>query len=629
MPKTAFVNLTTGLISVTETDAETLHRWLGGRGYAACILFDRVGPGVDPLDVDNLLIFSVGPLTGTLWPTAGRYHVTFKSPLTGAYGYANGGGFFGPELAHIGYDALVISGRASSPVLLHVTPDAVEILPADPLWGLEVSAVEERLAGSDLKRGRVACIGPAGENLVRFAGIISDRSRAAARCGGGAVMGSKNLKAVWVEAQGRKKKVPAEFKAAAREASHRLTAHPGVQSLSRWGTAHLIASKNASGDLPAKNHQLPQVPFVNRVDAEALDGYVVEHKGCYACPIRCGRVSHVPSGPYATHAGGPEYETIDALGPMCWLDDMAAIIHANWRCNELGLDTISTGVVIAFAMECHQRGLLRDAELSLTWGDPQTVLGLIERIARREGIGELLAEGTARAAGAIGPGAEPLAMQVKGMELPRQEPRIAKGFGLGHATSNRGADHLYALPTIDLAGAWEVAERLFPDLLPDLMDVADESYKADMVVYSEHYNAVSDALGICKFSTTETYALFPEDVARGLSLLLGREITGDELLHVGERIVNLERLYNVRQGFTRAQDRLPRRFTTEAVDVWVFTPHPETGEMVRSAEPVRRAALIDLERMLDRYYALRGWTSEGVPIRATLRRLGLEAIAEF
>jgi len=626
MPKTAFVNLTTGQISVAETDADTLRRWLGGRGYAASILFDNVGPDVGPLDADNWLIFSVGPLTGTPWPTAARYHVTFKSPLTGAYGYANGGGFFGPELAHAGYDALFVVGRAPSPVLLHVTPDDVEILPADSLWGLEVSAVEEKLTSGDPKRGRVACIGPAGEHLVRFAGIISDRSRAAGRCGGGAVMGSKNLKAVWVEAQGHGKDVPAEFKAVAREASRRLTAHPGIQSLSRWGTAHLIAPKNASGDLPAKNHQFPQVPFVNRVDAEALDGYVVQHKGCYACPIRCGRVSRVPRGPYATHTGGPEYETIDALGPMCWLDDMAAIIHANWRCNELGLDTISTGVVIAFAMECHQRGLLRDEELSLEWGDPQTVLGLIERIARREGIGELLAEGTARAARAIGPEAEPLAMQVKGMELPRQEPRIAKGFGLGHATSNRGADHLYALPTIDLAGAWDVAERLFPDLLPDLMDVANEAYKPDMVVYTEHYNAVSDALGICKFSTTETFALFPEDVARGLSLLLGHEITGDELLLVGERIVNLERLYNVRQGFARAQDRLPRRFTAEPVDVWAFTPHPETGELVRSAEPVRRAALIDLERMLDRYYALRGWTSEGVPTRDTLCRLGLEGI---
>ena len=626
MPHIAWIDLSTDAVSLRPPDADLSARFLGGRGLGAALLFRHLADPADPFAPGNPLIFAVGPLTGTPWPTGARTHVTFHSPLTGVYGYANAGGFFGAALRRAGYDALVITGRAEQPVYLEVTPDGVAIRPADHLWGLGVHATHEALATAPPrspptwggKRARVACIGPAGENGVRFAAIISDGSRAAARCGGGAVMGSKNLKAIVVRGR-RPLDLPPEFRALARRAFAQVRDHPNVAGLRDWGTVNLVTIKNCSGDLPARNHQLGQVPWADRIDAQVIARYTRKTKGCFACPIHCGRVTRVESGPHAGDLEGPEYESLDALGPMCWIDDPEVIIHANRLCNDLGLDTISTGVTIAFAMECHQRGLLDDAECSLEWGDADTVLGLIQRIAHRRGLGDLLAEGVRRAAQTIGPEAAYYAMHVKGMELPRQEPRIAKGFGLGHATSNRGADHLYGLPTIDLASNLDAASRLFPpEIIPALMDPDDETYKPDLIVFSEHYCAVSDALGVCKFTTAETYALFPDDLAAGLSALWEREVTAKELLTAGERIVNLERLYNVRLGLSRADDHLPARFTAEPLEIYTFDRDGATGE------PVHVGRLRDFEAMLDRYYRLRGWDENGVPTPETLQRLELD-----
>lgn len=625
MPKTALVDLTTAQVTVEETSAELLRRFIGGRGLGAKLLYDLVGPEVDPLDPDNCLLFTAAPLAGTPWPTSARLHVTFKSPLTGIYGYANSGGHFVAELKHAGYDALVITGRAAQPSLLRVTDDRIAVEPAEALWGKTTGEVHDALLGEGAASGagRVACIGPAGERGVRIAAIINDRSRAAARGGPGAVMGSKNLKAVHVIAQ-RRPPAPSELRSAARQATEKLRVDPHLDGLRRWGTLVLMDGKNIGGDQPARNHQYAQVPFIQRINAAAFDRYVVEHKGCYACPIKCDRKSRVADGPYAVEIHGPEYETTNALGPMCWISDPEAILYANHLCNEFGLDTISTGVTIAFAMECYENGLLAEPGLPLSFGSPAALLGLIERIAYRRGVGDILAEGTRRAAQIIGQGAERFAMQVKGMELPRQEPRFAKGFGLGHATSNRGADHLYGLPAIDLAGAWDVAQRLFPaEIVPELMDPANEKYKADMVVFGEHFCAVTDALGICKFSTIEEYALFPEDLAPGLAALWGRPLTGADLLTIGERIVNLERMYNVRQGLSRADDRLPARFTQEPVPLYEFAEDPATGALQQSPEPIRYGLIQDFDAMLDRYYRLRGWGPDGVPLPETLQRLGL------
>ncbi|MCL7453305.1 MAG: aldehyde ferredoxin oxidoreductase family protein [Anaerolineae bacterium] len=626
--KTATVDLSTSGVEIVETAPEALRQFVGGRGLGAKLLFELVGPGVEPLSPENYLIFTAGPLAGTPWPTSARLHVTFKSPLTGVYGYANSGGFFAAELRHAGYDAVLITGRAPQPSVLRIEDGEIRIEAAPGLWGQTTEAVHQALLGPEARDGRLACIGPAGENLVRIAAIINDHNRAAARGGPGAVMGSKHLKAIHVRASARPG-IPPALRAAAKTATARLNGDPRLDGLRRFGTLVLMEPKNLSGDQPAKNHQLAQVPFIGQVDAAALDRYLVEHKGCYACPIRCARKSRVSEGPYAAEIGGPEYETTNALGPMCWIDDPEAIIYANHLCNLYGLDTISTGVAVAFAMELHEKGLLDDPELSLAWGDVDTLLGLIERIARRQGTGALLAEGVRRAAQQIDSarghaGAGRYALHVKGMELPRQEPRVAKGFGLGHGTSNRGADHLYALPAIDLGGAWDIAQQIFPaEIVPELMETDNERYKADMVVYGEHFCAVTDALGICKFSTTEEYSLLPGDVAPGLAAVWGEAVTGDDLLEAGERIVNLERLYNVREGLSRADDRLPARFLEEAVPLFGFERDPETGSLRQSPEPMGHAEIYDFEAMLDRYYQLRGWSPDGIPTPATLRRLGL------
>ena len=623
MRLSAIVNLTTASIEYQETDPKLKQDFLGGRGLGARLLFDRVGPEVKPLDPDNCLIFTTGTLSGTTWPTAARYHVTFKSPATEGYGYANAGGHFGPALARAGFDAVIVTGQAAEPVYLEIAPRTITIHPAHHFWGQSTSQVRLALLGTDRdqKDESVAGIGVAGEKLVRIAAIVNDGGRAAARGGPGAVMGAKRLKAIHVRAEERPTSFP-EFAQAARQATQHLIHDPKMSGLMTHGTLVLMRPKNLSGDLPAKNHQAGQVPFIDSLDAQAFEAHRVKRRGCYACPVRCSRDSKADGESYSAGIEGPEYETTDALGPMIWNSDPNLVIYANYLCNEYGLDTISTGVVIAFAMECRQRGLLSDPDLSLEWGDPQTIVGLIERISRREGVGDVLADGVRRAAQRLGQGTDAYALHVKGLELPRQEPRTAKGFGLGHATSNRGADHLYGLPALDLSGNWETARKIFPaEILDQLMTPDDETYKPDMLIYGEHYCALTDALGICKFSTTEEYSLLPEDLAPGLTAL-GIQTDAATLLEIGERIVNLERLYNVREGFRRKDDQLPRRFTQEPLPVLENVPDPVTGH-TRLGRTLSVARLYDFDAMLDRYYRLRGWDADGCPQPATLERLGL------
>lgn len=624
MAKTALVNLSNESIEIKKTDPDLLSRFLGGRGLGAKLLFDMVGTEIAPLDPQNCLIFTTGPFSGTPWPTSSRYHVTFKSPATGAYGYANSGGSFGPELARAGFDALIVTGQATSAVYLDITDYKVEIKPADHLWGLKTPAVQDillGLEGKDGKGGRVVCIGPGGENLVRIAALINDYGRAAARGGPGAVMGSKRLKAIHVHASG-KITTSQELRKAAKAANKHLVSDPKMQGLINVGTVILMRPKNLTGDLPAKNHQLGQVPFIDKLDSDALQMYRVKKHGCKPCPVRCSRISVVEDGPYAGEIEGPEYETTDAFGPMCWNSNPEVVIKANQLCNEYGLDTISTGVTIAFAMECHENGLLSDPDLSLEWGDGPSITGLVKKIAKREGIGDILADGVMRAAERIGKGAEAFAMHVKGLELPRQEPRAAKGFGLGHTTANRGADHLYGLPALDLSGNYEVARKLFPEEIIDkLMDPVDETYKPDILIYGEHYCAVTDSLGICKFSTIEEFSLMPEDLLPGLHAL-GHELTDAELLEIGERIVNLERLYNLREGLGRKDDQLPIRFIKEPLPIMEIKIDPDTGG-TSFGKQLTTARIFDFDSMLNRYYQLRGWDAEGRPEAKTLDRLNL------
>lgn len=625
MALTAEIDLTTGRIEISETNPQLLKTWLGGRGLGAYLLYKLVPTHVGAFDPENYMIFTSGIYNGTAWPTSSRYHVTFKSPETDAYGYANAGGHFGPELRRAGFDALVISGRAKEPVFVRVVDREISILPARELWGKTTTLTEEILTRE--LGGRVASIGVAGENRVRLAAIINDGGRAAARSGPGAVMGSKNLKAVHIVASDKRGTSAPGLAQLVKQTSTKLLSDPHSEGLRNNSTLFLMSIKNMSGDLPAMNHQLAQVPFIQTVNDKAFSAYWTKRKGCAACPLRCSRESVVANGEYASHIEGPEYETTDSFGPMVWNANPEVVIAANRLCNEFGLDTIGAGVTIAFAMECHQRGLLDDDEFTLEWGDPKTILGLVEAIARRRGLGDLLAEGVKRAAEKIGRGSEAYAMHVKGVEMPRQEPRIAKAFGLGHGTSNRGADHLYALPTISLAGNWDAARKIFPEeMVPTMMDGADETYKPDEVVYGEHFSAVVDSLGLCKFSTSETYTVMPDELAEGLRIL-GFETSGAGLLEIGERIVNLERLYNLRHGMSRKDDMLPRRFSEEPVEIYAFTPSDDPENATRSEKPVTVGILKDFDAMLDRYYDLRGWDRDGRPTSKTLERLGLTDLA--
>jgi aldehyde:ferredoxin oxidoreductase len=359
MAKSAYFDLTTKIISIEETNPDLLNTWLGGRGLGAAILYDRVGPSVKPFDPQNCLIFTTAHLSATAWPASSRYHVTFKSPATGAYGYANAGGYFGSELRKAGYDALIVTGKADEPVMIKVQQDGIEILPATDLWGLSTSAVDSLLREN--QGGRVACIGQAGENLVYMASIMNDHGRAAARGGPGAVMGSKLLKAVHVIAPARRTSRTAEgFAEAAKKASQYVINHPRMQRLMSESTLFLMQAKQYIGDLPAKNHQVSSVPFIDKVDTKSFSRYWKKRTGCAACPIRCSRYIELENGQETISFEGPEYESTNALGPMCWNADPEVVIRANDLCNQYGLDTISTGVTIAFAMECHQRGLLND-----------------------------------------------------------------------------------------------------------------------------------------------------------------------------------------------------------------------------------------------------------------------------
>ncbi len=610
MGKGLNVDLTKEKMRVFEINKLLLRRFLGGRGLASYFLFKKVPEKMDPFSPDNLLIFSAGPLAGTSWPTSSRVTVAAKSPLTNGLGYANAGGDFGPELKFTGYDLLLISGKARSPVYLHLEDDTKVLRDASHIWKDSTSEANEAIQ-EEVGKCRVMCIGPAGANLVRISSIITDKKRSAGRCGIGAVMGSKNLKALAIS--GNKNVYagkPEKFRELCAEAFKLWSPkNPQLRELSEYGTPWLILPKNVVGDLPTKNHQGAQFPWAEKISGETIRRkYFEKTDTCFACSLHCRAYSKVSDGKYAPLTGArPEYESIDALGPLCWISDFSAIMKANQLCNELGLDTISTGVSIAFAMELYEKGLITEKEtkLPLEWGNDESAIELIKMIALRQEFGDILAEGVARAAEKMGRQANKYAMHVKGMELPRQEPRTLKAFALGHAVSNRGADHLYALPTIDSAGKWEIAQKIFQNVpLEELMDPRCPTYKPDIVVFSENYCAVTDALGVCKFTTTETFVFMPTDFANALSALTGEKFIEKDLLLCGERIVNLERCFNVREGFSRKDDTLPKRFLKE--------PY--------------RGNIVELDEMLSKYYRLREWSEKGIPKKETLEKLDLQRL---
>lgn len=581
------INLTEGSIETVPLDREMARLFLGGRGLGARLLWDLVGPEVEPLSPENVLIFTTGPITASASQTSNRFNVSTKSPLTDTILHANSGGWWGMQFKRTGYDALIVRGKAESPVMIEITPDGAELKDAAHLWGKSVFETTEALGQNNNKRN-VLCIGPAGENQVRIAAIMNDKERALARGGGGAVMGSKNLKAIVVV--GKEKNQPADkdqFKFMLYETGKLLKASPLTsQALPEFGTAVVMNVVNEIGALPTRNFQQTQFEGADKISGEAItDTILVKNQACWACPITCTRITQTASG---KEGEGPEFESAWAFGAQCGIDDLDTITEANFLCNDMGLDTISMGNTIGCAMELAEKGLI-DSDLG--FGQADKLLGLIHDTAYRTGIGDEMAEGSYRMAAKHG--APELSMSVKKLELPAYDPRGMQGQGLVFATGNRGACH-------------ETGNMLGPEVLalPRLIDRFATQGKAGIVSVHQNSAAVIDSLIYCKFANM---AVAEEFFARTLTAVTGEQFTADDLMMVGERVWTLERLYNLREGFTKKDDTLPDRLLNEPV-----AAGPSEGFVVK------------LDPMLEEYYAFRGWDKNGVPKPEKLKELGLD-----
>jgi len=608
------VNLSTGKIVPQELDKEMAYNYLGGSGFGTKILWDEVGPNVEPFSGDNRLIFAIGPFTGTIYPTAGRFEVIGKSPLTGIYGDANSGGHFAPKLKQAGFDAIVFQGRSPKPVYLWLHDGASELCDAKQLWNHGTEDTEkilrEEIGDPQLQS---ACIGQAGENLVRYAAVMT-HGCAAARSGMGALMGFMRLKAI--AAQGNTRTTVAhnaDFVKDALKARQDVLSNPFTPGLSKYGTAQLVVPMSKVGRFPTKNFQQGHFEFIDDISAEELlEKHFVRRIACASCPIGCHHIVQVKEGKHAGSTNAViEYESINALGSRVWNRDLPSIIEGDRLCDDYGLDTISTGECIAFAMELYEKGILtkNDTEIDLKWGNPDTMIEMIHIIASRKGLGEILAEGVKRAAEKIGKGSEYYAMHIKGQEIPSQDGRSQQSMGLAQATSSRGADHLKGFPTIDEMGyPTEAVQRYGEQYLPEIVDGIQTKYKAMVVVDGENFGTVIDSIGICKFGTFFPPALYWDRIATGLSLITGFDLDAPKLKTIGERIANLQRMFNVREGITRRDDTQPKRLLVE-----------------KSPSPGRaKGHVIYLKEMLDDYYHLRNWDEEtGIPTPQKLKELGL------
>jgi len=567
---------------------EQTELFLGGRGLGVDILFRELPRGTNPLSPENKMVFATGPLTGTGAPTSGRYSVITRSPLTGTIFDSNSGGHFGVQLKRSGWDAVVVEGKAEKPSYLWICDESVEIRNADHIWGSNTHATEDTVKSETDKEAKVACIGPAGERQVLISAIINDKHRAAGRGGVGAVMGSKNLKAIAV--LGTHETTMAnreEFTAAARVGLEAISKNPVTKdSLPNYGTAVLVNVINEIGALPTMNFRRGYFEDADAISGETIRERIFEKRvACDACTIACGRETKIPGRD--RHGEGPEYETIGVFGAACGVRDLEAITEANYLCNEYGLDTISTGSTIACAMELSDTGHLTSGP---RFGDSEAMVNLVKMIGERTGIGNELAEGSFRFAERHGH--PEFSMSVKALEIPAYDPRGIQGMGVAYATSNRGACHLRAYMTS-------------PEVLgnPALIDRFKIDGKASLTILLQNISAATDSMVLCRFSQ---FAMNPEHYARLLRAVTDIPFSARDLMDIGERIFNLERVFNVREGFGREADSLPKRV--------LETPLPEGHS---------KNVTVALDPMLDEYYRLRGWTSNGVPTINTLSELKL------
>jgi aldehyde:ferredoxin oxidoreductase len=593
------IDLGSGRIKAVPLVSSLVEDYIGGRGLGARLLYDHIDPGCDALSPDNAIVIAAAPLIGTNAPTAGRGHMVFKSPLSGGIGSSNCGGTWAPAFKSAGYDALVIKGKASSPVLIDIRPGSIEILPADHVWGKDVHQTTEALLSDAAdRRARILCIGPAGENKVRFAAVINDRNRAYGRGGPGAVWGSKNLKAIRVF--GREKiriKDKEKFQAGLDQSFYLLKQAPATKRLLRdLGTAGLVELINLINMLPHRNFQdnLHRDEDVEKVSGETLAKKLLERAaGCYLCPIACQRHTRVGD----RKGEGPEYETMVMIGPDCDIYDLEAITRVNYLCNELGMDTISFGGTLACAMELYQRGVLTSGDtegLDLRFGRGDLLEDLARRIAFRKGVGDRLAEGSFRLAESFGH--PEWAMTVKKQEIPAYEPRASFTQALGYMTSPTGACHLkggYAVSLAFFGGPKEIPRF---SLLQSPIGIRN----------MHNLGIIQDSLGVCRFTG---YAFSYDPWARMMNGVTGLDFSTARLEEIANRVATLERLFNLEAGLTSADDTLPERFSREPILV-------AGEERVVSGEAI--------SRMRADYYRARGWDNEGRPTSGLLRTLRIK-----
>jgi aldehyde:ferredoxin oxidoreductase len=592
------VDLSSGKVSREPLDPRVAREYIGARGLGGYIVRSEVDPKTDALSPANKLVFAAGPLTGTFAPSAGRYNVVTKSPLNESLAGSNSGGAFGPELKYAGYDALIVEGKAKQPVYLWIRDDEVEIRDATAIWGHTVPDTTDLVRAETDDEAKVACIGPAGERMDLVANVINDMHRAAGRTGVGAVMGSKNLKAVAVVGTGAVEVAdPEAFLSEVLKGRQMIFDDPvGGTGLPTYGTEVLVNILNQVGGLPTRNWQDGYFPTADKTGGEALaEKQLVRKKGCFSCIMSCGRVTKVDAPGFEGMGEGPEYETAWAYGADCGVDNLDAITKANYLCNEYGMDTIASGSSIACAMELFQRGIIstKDTDgVDLTWGNAHAIVEMTRKMGEGIGFGTKLAQGSYRLAD--GYGHPEYSMTAKKQEMPAYDGRAIQGIGLNYATSNRGGCHVRGY-TI----SYEVLQS------GGSADPHVTEGKAALDIAFQNLTAALDATGCCLFAT---FGLTGEQLVRILATLTGQDYTLEEFLLAGDRIWNQERLWNLAAGYTKADDTLPRRLLEEPLKSGA-----SKGELSR------------LSDMLPDYYEQRGWNEEGVPTGAKLEELSLEA----
>ncbi len=612
------INLTNKTISIEKPDDLFYRYYMGGKGFTSYYLLNEVPVDVDAFDEKNKLIFATGVLTGV--PVAGmsRYAVGAKSPLTGGYGQSESGGFWGPELKKAGYDGIIVEGKSNTPVYISIIDDIIEIKDAKHLWGCETKQSRDILYKEhDDNSVRILQIGPGSENLVRYGCIVNELSHANGRNGLGAVMGSKKLKAIVVKGT---KKISFANKEKIKQIGKSFLSyylkHPLTKSLYEFGTSGGVIGLNKGGILPTKNFIKGEFEGAEKISGQEMaDTILKTRRGCYACAIRCKREVEINTENIDVdpNYGGPEYETIAAFGSLCENNDLHTIAKANELCNKYTIDTISTGMTIAFAMECYAKGIISQEDLDgidLKFGNREAILSMIEKIAKREGVGDILAEGSFRAAKKIGKGAEKIVLCVKGQELPMHDPRGKVGVGIGYAVSETGADHMTAAHDSLLAEGSPVFKDLAELGIYKPIEPIELSWsKVRAYIYLQRWWSFFNMAGICDFAVIPRGSMPIGDVVELMKAATGWNISLWEIMKSGERSINMTRWYNIKSGFTKKDDVLPKRMH-EAL---------KNGKIEGTYIPKDK-----FNESLAIYYSMMGWNEDGVPTRGKLLELELD-----